>query len=89
VIPRIPASGTTPRVLQLVLSSGAILTIGFTLFFGTENLRAQVAVTGTLSFLIVSGLTITAINHPFAGAVRVQPDALSTILEDFSGSGPP
>jgi hypothetical protein len=62
-------------VLQLVLSSGAILTIGFTLFFGTENLRAQVAVTGTLSFLIVSGLTITAINHPFAGAVRVQPDA--------------
>ena len=52
----VPAPGTTPRVLWLVLSSGAILTIGFTLFFGTENLRAQVAMTVIPSFLIVSGL---------------------------------
>ena len=46
--------------------------------------------TGALSFLIFSGLLIiTAIDHPFAGAVRVQPEALSIVLEDFSGSGPP
>ena len=84
------APGATPRVLWLVLSSGAILTIGFTLFSGTENVRAQVAMTGALSFLIFSGLLmITAIDHPFAGAVRVQPEALSIVLEDFSGSGPP
>ena len=79
------APGTIPRVLWLVLSGGAILTIGFTLFFGTENLRAQVMMTGILSFLIFSGLLIiTAIDYPFAGAVRVQPEALSTVLEDFT-----
>jgi len=79
------APGTTPRVLWFVLSGGAMLTISFTLFFGIENLRAQVAMTGILSFLIFSGLLIiTAIDHPFAGAVRVRPEALSTVVEDFS-----
>jgi hypothetical protein len=68
-----------------VLSGGAILTIGFTLFFGAENLRAQVMMTGILAFLIFSGLLIiTAIDHPFAGTVRVQPEALLAVLEDFS-----
>ena len=38
-----------------------------------------------LSFLIFSGLlVITAIDHQFAGAVRVRPDVLSDVLEDFS-----
>jgi hypothetical protein len=38
-----------------------------------------------LSFLIFSGLLIiTAIDHPFAGTVRVQPGALLAVLEDFS-----
>jgi hypothetical protein len=84
------APGTTPRVLWFVLSGGAVLTIGFTLFFGTESLRAQVTMTGILSFLIFSGLLIiTAIDHPFAGAVRVQPEALSAVLEDFGAADPP
>ena len=79
------APGIIPRVLWFVLSGGAILTIGFTLFFGAENLRAQVMMTGMLSFLIFSGLLIiTAIDHPFAGTVRVHPEALLAVLEDFS-----
>lgn len=84
------APGVVPRVLWFILSSGALLTIGFTLFFGTENLRAQVAMTGILAFLIFSGLlVITAIDRPFAGAVKVQPHALSTVLEDFAAPGQP
>ena len=78
------APGVVPGVLWFVLFIGAILTIGFTLFFGTENLRIQAMMTGILSFLIFSGLlVITVIDHPFAGPVRIQPEALSAVLEEF------
>jgi hypothetical protein len=84
------APGVVPRVLWFILSAGAFLTIGFTLFFGTENLRVQAMMTGILSFLIFSGLlVITAIDHPFGGAVRVPPDALAAVLEDFGATGQP
>ena len=78
------ASGTVPGVLWFVLFGGAVLTIGFTLFFGTENLRAHVVMTGILSLLIFAGLlVIVATDHPYAGPVRVQPEALLAVLEEF------
>jgi hypothetical protein len=78
------AAGIVPGIVWLVLFGGAILTIGFTFFFGTENLRAQTIMTGALSLLIFSGLlTIIAIDHPFAGTVKVGPEAISAVLEDF------
>src|SRR5215210_2300890 len=78
------APGVVPTVLWFVLSGGAVLTIGFTLFFGAENLRIQAMMTGILSFLIFSGLlVITVTDHPYAGPVRVQPEALLAVLEDF------
>ncbi|KAB1073969.1 bestrophin-like domain [Methylobacterium planeticum] len=84
------APGVVPRVLWFILSGGAFLTIGFTLFFGTENLRVQAMMTGILSFLIFSGLlVITTIDHPFGGAVRVQPEALAAVLEDFAATAQP
>ena len=59
------------------------MTIGFTLYFGTESLRVQVTMTGILSFLIFSGLLIiTALDHPFGGSVRIRPEALSAVLEE-------
>ncbi|MEA1833924.1 DUF4239 domain-containing protein [Methylobacterium durans] len=80
----IMASGSVPTVLWLVLASGALLTIGFTFFFATENLRVQTIMTGMLSILIFSGLlVIVAIDHPFAGSVRVEPEALDRVLESF------
>jgi hypothetical protein len=84
------ASGAVPGVLWFVLLGGAVLTVGFTLFFGTENLRVQAAMTGILAFLIFSGLlVIIAIDHPFTGPVRVQPEALSVLLEDFGAQVQP
>ncbi|MBV9561634.1 MAG: DUF4239 domain-containing protein [Bradyrhizobium sp.] len=81
------ASGVVPGLVWLVLFSGAVLTIGFTFFFGTENLRAQTIMTGALSILIFSALlTVVAIDHPYSGTVKVGPDALSALLEDFSGT---
>ena len=63
--------------------------IGFTFFFGTANLRAQTLMTGALTALIFSGLlVIIAIDHPFAGSVRVEPEALASVLEDLGAASP-
>jgi hypothetical protein len=77
------ASGIVPGVIWCVLFGGAILTVAFTFFFGTQNLRAQTAMTGALCALIFSGLLIiVAIDHPFAGTVKVGPEALAAVLEE-------
>ncbi len=48
------------------------------------NLRAQTLMTGILSLLIFSGLlTVVAIDHPFAGSVKVGPEPLVFVLKDF------
>jgi uncharacterized RDD family membrane protein YckC len=73
-------------VLWFILPSGAIPTLVFTLFFGTPNLRAQMLMNGILAVLIFSGLlVITAIDRPFAGAVKVAPHAMEAVLGDFGG----
>ena len=83
------ASGAVPGVLWFVLLAGAVLTIGFTLFFGAENLRAQALMTAILSLLIFSGLlVIVAVDQPYAGPVRLQPEALLAVLEEFAGAKP-
>ena len=42
--------------------------------------------TGALASLIFSGLLIIiAIDRPFSGSVRVGPEALVAVLEDFGG----
>ena len=43
------ASGFVPGVIWIALYLGGLLTIGFTLFFGSQNLPAQVSMTGVLS----------------------------------------
>ena len=82
-------SGNVPAIIWLGLFGGAVVTIGFTFFFGSENLRAQSMMTGALSILIFSALLmVIAIDYPFAGSVKVEPHALSATLEDFKvGSG--
>jgi hypothetical protein len=82
----VAASGVVPGILWAVLVGGGFLTVGFTLFFGTENVRAQSAMTGILAFLIFSGLlVIIAVDRPFAGPVQVTPEALSAVLRDLGG----
>jgi hypothetical protein len=78
------ASGIVPGILWVVLFLGAVVTIGFTFFFGAENLRAQSLMTGALSLLIFAGLLIiVAVDRPFSGSVKVHPDALAEVLADF------
>src|ERR1700730_473331 len=44
------ATGIVPGIVWLVLYCGALLTVGFTFFFGTENLPAQAVVRACLRY---------------------------------------
>ena len=78
------AIGIVPPMLWVVLTLGGVLTVGFTLFFGTRNLRAQIMMTGILSTLVfMSLLVIVSINHPFTGPVHVESEPLRAVLDEF------
>lgn len=82
----VKATDAVPPVLWLVLVGGAVVTIGFTFFFGTQNLMAQSVMTGGLSFLVFSALfVVVAINQPFAGGIKVHPDPLIEVLGELGG----
>ena len=84
----VEAEGVVPGVVWLILFGGAIVTLGFTFFFGAESLRAQTLMTALLAVLMLSELfIIVAIDRPFTGRVRVEPWALGEVLKDF-GTGP-
>lgn len=77
------ATGVVPPVIWLVLFSSAILTVLFTLFFGTKNLRAQVLMTGILSILtFLSLFAMIEIDHPFTGPSYVHSDPLKGVLDE-------
>jgi Protein of unknown function (DUF4239) len=83
------SAGIMPDVVWFVLLGGATLTVGFTFFFGTQNLRAQTLMTGMLSILIFSALlVIIAIDYPFSGPVQVTPHAFERTLAEWTGGSP-
>jgi hypothetical protein len=78
------ATGLVPNVIWIALFMGALLTVGFTLFFGSENPVAQVSMTGVLSVLVTTGLVvILSIDHPFTGPVYIHPDPLASVLTEI------
>lgn len=80
----IAADGIVPAVIWPMLFGGAIVTIAFTFFFGTKNLRAQTAMTVLLSLLIFSELLIIiAVDYPFTGPIQVEPTAFARVLAEF------
>jgi hypothetical protein len=82
------ATGVVPDMVWWSLFVGALLTIGFTFFFGSENLAAQVVMSGMLAMsLAVSLLVVVSLDRPFAGAVMVGPKALTQVLVDFGPGG--
>jgi hypothetical protein len=81
------AEGVVPHVLWLVLFLGAAMTIGFTFFFGLENLRAQVLMAGMLALVIFLALFVAmSISHPFTGPVSVTPEQIELLLDDFAST---
>ena len=79
------ATGIVPSVIWMVLFCGAILTVAFTFFFGTQNIRAQVLMTGILSVLTFTALfAIVEIDHPFTGPSFVHSEPIRAVLAGFS-----
>jgi len=78
------ATGVVPPVLWMMLVTGAFLTVGFTYFFGMENLHAQLMMTAALSIIVFMGLfVIVSYDHPFTGGVSVEAHPIKQVLANF------
>jgi hypothetical protein len=76
------AEGVVPAAIWLVLFLGAALTLGFTFFFGVENLRAQVVMAGMLALVIFLALFVAvSISHPFSGPLSVRPVPIVHLID--------
>ena len=67
-------------MLWAILLIGGVATIGFTFFFGSENLWAQIMMASTLAMVV--GLIlfiILLLDFPFTGALSISSDAFRSI----------
>lgn len=65
-----------PTAIWILLVAGAVVTILFPCFLGTDDQRLSLLMIGTLASMLAFTLfLIAAIDHPFAGVVRVDQDA--------------
>ncbi len=71
-----------PTVIWTVLLAAGAITIGFSFFFGMQNARAQGLMIAGLSVTIgIVLLSILALERPFAGITRVEPEAFERTQE--------
>jgi hypothetical protein len=76
--------GLHPLLWDLLVC-GAVTTIGFTYFFGVENVWAHAGMIAAITFVIAATLfVVIQVNHPFAGGVSVSPEALRRVQETFT-----
>jgi Protein of unknown function (DUF4239) len=77
-------SAGVPNVIWVVLLGAGVITIGFSYLFGTRNILAQVLMTAGLAMTIALVLlSILALEQPFAGITRIQPDAFNQLSDIF------
>ena len=82
------ATGIVPSVLWPALLGGALATLGFTFFFGSQSARAQVLMTGMLAVVIFMALfVVVAVDHPFTGPVSVGTEILRAATETMARGG--
>lgn len=76
------ADNKIPPLMWIMLLSGGLITFGLSYFLGVESHSSHVLMTVALAAMIAITLyLIFALDHPFAGAVRVEPDAFRLVLE--------
>ena len=76
--------------MWLVLLGAGVVTIGFSFLFGTKSATAQLLMTaGTAMVIALVLLSILAMQHPFAGITRVDPDAFAQLAEIFDVGNEP
>lgn len=76
-------------IIWSVLVFGGIVLVVFTYFFGVENLKLQLLMTGLVTVVLVLNMLIVAMfAYPFSGDVRVWPKPFKADLSIFEGSQP-
>jgi hypothetical protein len=71
-----------PAVIQILLWGGGLIMIAFTYFFGVKSIRSQALMTAALAGEIAFILfLIVALDNPFHGYVRVEPEPMRHTLE--------
>lgn len=79
------ANSKVPPLLWAVLSAGTLITLGFSYFLGVEGDRAHALMTGSLAAMIAMTMYLVfAMDRPFAGALRVKPDAFRIVMEHIA-----
>lgn len=67
-------------ILWFVLLAGGLITVIFTMFFGTENFLPHLMMSSLLAVLIALVLfTIMAMDFPFTGDIAIKPEPFQTI----------
>ena len=75
--------GTVLPILWVTLVLGAMATLGFTYFFGTENQRMQLTMTGIIAALIATMFVLIAeFDHPFTGTVSIEPKMWTNFVDN-------
>jgi len=77
-----------PGTLWVVLLGGGVVTVCFSYLFGFKSNWAHALMIAALT-LVICGilLTIGLLEYPFAGEVKVQPDAFEEVLRIFQEPG--
>ena len=71
-------------VLYAILFIGSVITIAFTMIFGTQNTTEHLIMTSCLAAMIgLTIYTIVVLDYPFSGYYSVSPDDLMNILPTF------
>ncbi|HMQ69443.1 MAG TPA: DUF4239 domain-containing protein [Ignavibacteria bacterium] len=73
-----------PVVIWTVILIGAFTSVGFSLFFGTRNVKVQAAMTSL--FALTNAIIIVLIlnlDHPYTGDIKIRPDPFEEVLENI------
>lgn len=78
------ARADIPTLMWALLISGALVTVGFTLFFRAPNWKAHLLMAAMFAGLVAFVLLlIIELDNPFAGDVKIQPEAFQQALDTF------
>ena len=79
------SESSIPEILWILLVAGAVITLGFVFLFDMPGRVMQPIVAGSLAGLTAFILfLILALNHPFAGQVKVRPTSFHEIVDGYA-----
>ena len=79
---QLAAQGVLPPIVWWIIALGTAITVFYSYFFGVENVRMHLLMTGTLMIaLMLVVVLILALDRPFRGELSVGTDAYDNMLQ--------